>query len=262
MYQILGDKLKNYKIAPIIHDSYQPDIYKYYVKEMIRENWYPKFIIIPINLRVFSPEWDLQPGFQFTDERLFLTYMHTPLAPFIPFMINFGTAGDSVKSDLVFQNAPVYYQTKKVGLAGEFRNTELLKSYETRMKRLTTLFYMAKLNPNQRKLQSLIEIADMLSATPTKVIFYITPIDYQSGSQFLGTDLENQIRENADLITKILNKKDQNIINLSLSLGADQFIWKSEGWFINEHINQSGKAAVVEHVAAMINPVLQPNIEN
>src|SRR5437870_4748332 len=64
--EILGSLLHKYTVGSLHHDSYQAGMYDAYTQYMVKQQFHPSYIIIPVNLRSFSISWDLAPGSQFT----------------------------------------------------------------------------------------------------------------------------------------------------------------------------------------------------
>jgi hypothetical protein len=57
--EILQEQIPEHRIAQVAHPAYQLDLYRAYADYLVRQPHQPEFVIIPINLRAFSPEWDL-----------------------------------------------------------------------------------------------------------------------------------------------------------------------------------------------------------
>ncbi len=252
LYGLVSEKLSPLSLGIIMHDSYQSEIELAYTKEMLKQKYFPKYIIVPINLRSFSPEWDLRPGFQFPDERVFLTYIHTPLEIFIPFFENFQVPEINSFDERIYHSAPVYNGDIFIGTAPQMEDTTHVPEYTDRLKQLMTYFYMNRIHNNHRKLKALVEIARLLKGTKTKVIFYITPIDIDTGNSLLGKDFEGRIAENSKLISKALMPY-AHVINASNMLHTRDFSWKAEGWYANEHLLESGRKILSDKIAKDIN---------
>ena len=71
--EMIQDILPHYSIGRISAAAYNMDLFAEIVKYASYHHHDPKIIIIPINLRSFSPEWDMRPEYQFEKEKLFLT---------------------------------------------------------------------------------------------------------------------------------------------------------------------------------------------
>ena len=69
MAGLLQLRLPNVHVTKITYPSYQSDVYLAYSEYIARKKDHPRFVIIPINLRSFSPEWNLKPHWQFEDEK-------------------------------------------------------------------------------------------------------------------------------------------------------------------------------------------------
>ena len=54
------------------YDAYHIGIYLEYAQYIVAQENLPQVVIIPINLRSFSPEWDMRPEYQFEKEARFL----------------------------------------------------------------------------------------------------------------------------------------------------------------------------------------------
>ena len=71
--EILQGLLPEYKVGEIAHPAYNLDLYLHYVRYILRSAHRPRAIVIPVNMRSFSPEWDLRPGYQFDKVKRTLT---------------------------------------------------------------------------------------------------------------------------------------------------------------------------------------------
>lgn len=251
LYEMVGKKIFPLTLGIIMHDSYQSEIELAYLKEMVKQNYFPKYVIIPINLRSFSPEWDLRPGFQFPDEKVYLDYVHTPLEIFLPFFENFQVPEMNANDEKIYHNAAVYNDDTYIGTAPQLEDTTHVARFEDRLKQLTTYFYMNRISTTHRKLKALVEIGRLLKGTKTKVIFYITPIDIDTGNTSVGKEFEGRIFENANLIINSL-KTYAPVLNLSHTLRAKDFSWRAEGWYTNEHLLQSGREYLSTQIAQVI----------
>ena len=72
--EMLRNLLPTHALGDVVHPAYQLDLYERYVNYLVEHNSQVKAVIIPINMRSFSPEWDLRPTYQFEREKTVLTY--------------------------------------------------------------------------------------------------------------------------------------------------------------------------------------------
>ena len=69
MIDSLSDK---YHVESISGNAYHMDMFLALSKYIIKNLSHPKLIIVPINMRTFSPEWDKRPEYQFEKEKKIL----------------------------------------------------------------------------------------------------------------------------------------------------------------------------------------------
>lgn len=268
--EMLQGLLPNHTMGAVAHPAYQPDLYERYVNYLVKHKSQVKTVIIPINMRSFSPEWDLRPTYQFEREKIILTY-----GPFLStlFYQLFATFGlfDSPISQAEFQAATVFSGDLPAGKVAEFE--ELIGDRDTQaetnptefdyhaglpseneveaLKGTLVYYYMFSLDSRHRKLESLRVIGRLLQTNGITPIFYITPINYQLGEQYLGQTFRERLTENTAVVAQILDEEGVDVLNLVFELEAYNFV-------DTEHLTENGKAYVAEALAAVIKPA-QPD---
>ena len=70
--EMLQELLPQYSMGSIMHEAYNLSNYLHFCRYMIRKEYRPKIVIVPITMRTFSPHWDMRPSWQFEKEKLFL----------------------------------------------------------------------------------------------------------------------------------------------------------------------------------------------
>ncbi len=101
---------------------------------------------------------------------------------------------------------------------------------------------------NHRKIQSLLEIADIFKSTGTRLIFYFTPINYEPKKNYIGNDFETHLKKNIDLFKSALLSRNLTVLDLSMDLPLNAFTWNEE-LYINEHMGEQGRRFVAESLA-------------
>lgn len=256
---ILSDFLKtDYSVGTVGSPAWNSDVYFAHAKFMKKINYAPKYVIVPINLRNFSIPSDLYPAYQFTDDFTYLAYYDTPLYPFISLISNLVMADVNNKYDNLYKNSIVYDGNKPQGKAEFFEKMSDDTPYSERLRKMIIFYYMADLNPKHRKLKSLLEIARLFKNTDSKVIFYVTPIDIETGEKYYGRGFKEQINKNIHVISETLKNEDVVFLDLSSSLKSSNFNWH-EGIggqkYLDEHINNYGKKYVARKLAEVIESV-------
>lgn len=229
---MLKKMIPQYSIASITHPAYHPDVYAAFCQYIVRQKNQPRVIVVPINMRCFSPEWDMNPHYQFVKEKIILEgglrrIFYKPLR-----LLNI--LKEVTRKE--YLETPVYDGNRKVGQIKHIRglNGQFL------------LKYMYSLDERHRKVKSLLKIARLLSKNNIEVIFYLTPIDYQEGEKYFPGRFKKQLTHNTGFLVSLLSK--EGVLDLSMDLTSDYFAWKKKG-SVNEHLNQAGRQYVAEKLA-------------
>lgn len=260
--EILQGMLPEKTIGEISHAAYGMDVYLAYVEYMVERGYTPELLIIPINMRSFSPEWDQRPEYQFVEEKRILQYGNMLVHLFgRPIDIMGGFSTDITQEEYLLTN--VYSGTVPVGQVQEFEDAlgsapleelaaEQFVYYsepteDADQAALLTYYYMYQLTPEHRKVQAMLEIVDLLASSPTEVLFYLTPINVELGEVYLPDAFAQQFARNTGLIVDLLAARDISLIDMTTDLPAFYF---SD----TEHLRQNGKQYVAGALAETIQP--------
>ncbi len=245
--QMLQRLLPEQRITPIAHDAFHLQLYADFCTYIAGKPTRPKLLIVPINLGTMSNYWDKRPEYQFMRFRHFLRHdsalfraLYRPLAVFHALDLTPVSQHD-------FEHVPVYDGDTPVGLMKEFIGEEYLQFSEENMRKQIILRYMSKVTPQHHKLQAMLRIVETDAASDMDVLFYLTPVDYETGNAYLGDRFKEHIAENATVVKSLLEAQGVQPLDLSLDLGADQFCWRSV--YPNEHLNEKGRLYVAERLA-------------
>lgn len=252
--------LPGYRLGILAYPASNPEVY-------LAESFYAdkhskkiEALVIPINMRVFSQEWDSRPVFQFVYSKASLSYYDTPVYPFLRFLITIKAIDLNPISQEEFDNTLIYSGNTAIGKLIDFESIKYLPYSDDNMRRIINYFYMSDLQPNNRQLLALVKLSDMMKDKSMKLFFYLTPIDYQTGNKFLGDQFTKQLKTNTNVIKTVLAKHGVTVLDLSFSLGSSYFGWKgSQYMYINEHLNNTGRLWLAEHIASEVRNLLQKN---
>ncbi len=230
--EMLNDDLEKQSVQGISHPAYNSEMYLTLLRHVTFETYSP-LVVVPINLRSFSPEWDLRPNYQFEKERnllrgnLFWNF-YSNIEP-----MNFNE----------YYNTEVYYEGQIVGTVYELTKKSNPDSIISRNGFI--LHYMQPLKRSHRKLVALEELVKLSEVNNFELLFYITPIDYESANHIEG--FKNRIIENIDEIKSVLD--DSLILDLSFSLEKEFFDYEL---IPNEHLNMNGRARVSKEISDFV----------
>jgi len=251
MPQLLQILLPDTFILKLTHASYEPGIYRSYVEYIAREGYRPAVIIIPVNLRSFSVEWDRQPLWQFEKDKAALSFKDTiwqkfykPLAIFKFF--------DPKISRFDYEQTKVYNANKYAGPAWRFDNPRYKTATDENMRNKLIFRYMSELKAEHRKLVALKEAVRLAKKSGIEPVVYLTPVDCQTGTRYLGPQFLARIRTNAQTVIGALAQEGVPVLDLSCSLGTEYFTWTEDGdgpYYPNEHLRLLGRMFVVKNLA-------------
>lgn len=264
--EILQEFLPEQTIGQVAHPAYNLDLYRHYVDYITTFDPQPETVIIPINLRSFSPEWDRRPAYQFQVEKSVLRYGPLLSTIFYRPLDTFGGFDAPIRGDAFF-DTPVFSGTTVIGQVADFEERlgndpvdaqalDVTSAYnrglpdgneEETLETQLIYYYMGALSPGHRKIQSLLETGRQLKAAGIQPIFYITPINYQLGERFLGETFTRRVAENVARVNRVLRGEDIELLDLTFTLDAYFFV-------DTEHLTENGKAQVAEALAARIEP--------
>ncbi len=271
MASILQELLPNQRIGELSHAAYGMDVYASYITYLLRQKYRPKLIIIPINMRSFSPEWDRRPGYQFTTEKRMLN-MGIPLSKLLGRPLHlFGGYQTDITRD-AFLRSEVNNGGTPVGQVADFedsiglaasvtQDTEKFVYYQELSEnpdypRLLTYYFMNALQPEHRKVRAMVDIVRALRAAGVEVLFYFTPVNAELGDVYIGESFRRQFTTNVNVVKAQLTAagmiEGTNLLDFSYDLAAYFF---SD----TEHLRQPGKLYIAEQLATHIDPAaMQP----
>jgi acetyl esterase/lipase len=263
--EILQEMLPNATVGEIAHPAYNLDLYLHYVRYILRAPRQPRVIIVPVNMRSFSPEWDMRPGYQFEEEKKTLA-LGPVLARVLARPLAILGAFRSPISQAAFLNTTVYNGDTPIGTVAdlervteqdalgelqrdtEFSYHDVLPSEDDAEAMAQALIYRytTRLTPDHRQLRALREIARLCDKAGVQVVFYVTPINYQQGQRFVGDAFRTTLRGKIDLVQSVLaGGTDAPLLDLGFDLEAFAFVDM-------EHLRESGKTYVAEQLALAI----------
>ena len=255
--EYLHDILPQYTVSNAAINSGKMDLYLAAIQYMLRKSYYPKLVIIPINLRSFSPVWDRHSGFQYDREKfyfrhgnIFLDMIYRPLS-----------IDKKIKPSITPQDyfdSRVYNGDQDIGSVGYFRSERFATYSDDKLREKIAARYMMRITKDHHLIQDMREIIRTLRANNIGVLFYITPIDHQTGEEYLGNAFVERLRENIQTIQAILLEAGEPALDISCALDKKEFTWRPDPDFnfMNEHLTESGKL----HVARLLVPAIEQKL--
>ena len=110
---------------------------------------------------------------------------------------------------------------------------------------------MNMISLQDRNIQAMRHVAEVLTEHDITPIFYITPIDAKTAVNYLGGEFIERLLENTKLIKSVLAQSHVPVLDLSTVLSTEYFTWTEEGstaLYPNEHLKQMGRMFVVRNL--------------
>jgi hypothetical protein len=239
------------KTISISHSAYNLRIFLGFIRAIEKMRSRPQCVILPINLRSFSPQWFLNPLLQFACENQLLEeYCINPKIS-IPIIKPIREHPGLFNS---FDSTSVDYPNSEYKTLGEFRELVASKPADEaqsffRLSQIFLFHYMHPLVQNHPLLQALDDILQKLTLMEIKTIIYITPINYQAGLRFTGKDFLSRVALNIKMIYESVarSKADGKIDyrDYSTLLSSECFFSLDNA---TEHLNERGRKILVEQL--------------
>jgi hypothetical protein len=225
----------------------------------------PRCIVLPVNLRSFSPQWSFNPEFRFAEEihladsfvagtlenepRVYRSQdgKHPPARP---------------EEWRCYHDRPVDFPGTPFRKVGDFLRlisapTQCSDEAARRKQALFMFHYMSPLDEGHDKLRALRAAVDVALSAGSALVVYLTPINFQAGIQFAGRGFSERVASNARLIRNSFDRtvagRTAKFLDLSAILGRSMFFDTDSA---TEHLNQAGREHLSREVCAAVNHLL------
>lgn len=253
--EMVEARLPNLKIARITYPAYQAEVYQAYCEFMAQSERKPKAVIIPINIRSFSPVWDLRPQWQFEKLNYFLRHRDPVTRAFFRPLSVFRIVKLTPISMEQFMQAPVYEGDRPVGKVGDFEAMRPEADVDAYYKEQFIYCYMERLTKDHRKLVALRRAVAALQAGGIAPVLYFTPVDYQAGEKLLGKPFAEQLAANIGIIKETLDELGVEALDLSRAVDTENFCYRP--YTVNEHMDEKGRGFVADKIAERVRQLVR-----
>ncbi len=244
----LGDlvtaKFKEWhRLLCISHSAYHMEVYRALLDVLRTTQHKPSLVILPINMRSFSPQWHLEPSWQFDSELGLLEKYLSDSHRAIPFLDSIDTTSEQYEA---FDATDVEYPCTSLDRIGQFRlvisaKPQTAEQFNFRKKQIFIFHYLHKLKTYHPRVRSLAQISRMLREMKIALLCYVTPLNYQAGNRFVGGMFSELVQKNVKVISQSLPSnlgRETQWLDLSMCLGSDQFFNHDDP---TEHLNEHGR---------------------
>lgn len=239
----------------VAHSAYHMEVYYHLIRFIIKHTETPPLIVLPINLRSFSPQWQYYPDYQFRQEIAFLQAAFEGREDYSVFSGEIDI--DSNDAFEEYDQHPVDSLSTLTKI-GEFRlliNAEpkTAAQKQFRYRQIFMLHYLCKLREMNERLRYLTFILNETHQSQSKILIYLTPANYQAGVRFVGSEFERIVAQNVGIIENVISKhkggSDVVFLDEARSFASNLFFQEDNA---TEHLNEAGRkkmaSILVNHV--------------
>jgi hypothetical protein len=261
--QMVDQRLPGLEVVPIAHYAYHMGLYSAYCDTFRRARHRPRAVLVPVNLRSFSPHWTRKPEWQFEKEKYLLRHPGPVSRAFLRPLAVFRAVELNSVSEEEFANIPLYVGSEQIGTAGELEAQESNPppgaDPDTLHRTQFAYRYQYTLTEANPIMRALAAVAMTLRECGIAPVFYVTPIDYERGTRLCGDAFARQVDANVALIESVLARYGATSIDLSRSIGSDVFCYRQQ---VHEHLDQEGRAVVAQILARELEAALAAQEEH
>ena len=259
--KMLSEKLGNkIDVFTVSHTAYHMKVYKSLISALFTTKSKPSLVLLPINLRSFSPQWDFYPSWQFNLEiQVAKKYLSNPRAK----IANINEITVTKPLLQLFHALPVSYPLTDYKKIGQFRkiiasDPKNEKERNFRSRQIFIYHYMHLLIASHPKLVALEDCVWMLDKMKIPVVLYVTPINWQAGERFVGKEFSEIVNLNVDMIRKRLlvymTYSKIRFVDFKELLGSGSFFTEDNA---TEHLNQNGRSLLSEELKSLVLEMLK-----
>lgn len=264
--QMVAERLAHrYQSCVVSYSALRPDGFLALSRVLTLTPARPRLLVLPINIRCFSPQWDWNPAFDFSREIASIdAYCRAPHRG-IPRLIPTNRLPISLWKRWAFNRRRVQYSLGAFNRVGGF--TKLIAkgptdtpAAEFRWRQIFVFHYLYPLSAKHRQLHALRELLRNLKLLDIPVLCYITPLNYQAGARLLGEAFALGVSETVRKVLGLLSEEGGETATASEGARLVMADWSfrlPEGCFFHrneptEHLNEHGRHQLADAIAQLV----------
>lgn len=239
--QMVTENLAPRSVLTLSRSAHNPDIYLPLLRVMAKMRHRPDSIIIPVNLRCFSPQWELSPDWTFDQEKAIITrYLRWRWASIKPV----SNVHYDPEKHAEFDKRSVDYELSDFRSIGNFNNIIATEPSRERSAAIFTYHYTHRLSPLNRRLQNLKECSEIARSIARRVLIYVTPINIEAIERFVGMKAIRIVSDNVETVRGALDQA--NFTSWAGCLSEREFFSED---LATEHLNEMGRREIANRIA-------------
>ena len=247
--RMLKDRLAlQYQTCVVAEDGYHPEVFRVLTEVLLTLPNRPKLVILAINIRCFSPQWDLNPDWQHQDvidgARGFLADptagVPVTLAP-RPSEEDRHRYAATVVSCPGRPEATVAYYLRQIETRPANPEAALERSRD-----IFSFHYLPIAVSQSRRLHSLQALLRRFRQLGCKVLCYVTPVNHEAGGRLLGRQFGESTSSTVATIQRAASAEPWSPNHFTFADWSE--LLPSRSFFHDldptEHLNEEGRIRV------------------
>ena len=239
---MLADALPSKRVLTLAHFAYPPEVFAAYSKVLADAKNAPDTVVLPINLRCFSPSWYRKPEWQFEKEKFLLRNHHDFARAALRPLAVFGYLDLAPVSQAEYEATPVYLDGEATGTVGDYEKRLPTIGDDSSYSAHFMYEYGYSLTEDHPQLVALADAVRQLRAAGIETVCYVTPIDFEHGERVAGAEFAAVVQRNVETIERVLGRADSTPHDWSRRMDSAAFGYEDR---IHEHLNETARAELV-----------------
>jgi hypothetical protein len=251
LVRMVRDLLPDRRIGTVQGSAYGPELFEAFARYAARRPARPPRLLIAINLRSLSPEWEARPEYQFRAEKFRLLHGDLAAAALLRPLNAFKGYSLTPISPGEYRVQPVFREGRPVGRVRDFLPLLVPPPGMTLEEGRFVFRYMNTVTPDSRGVRALRRIAEICREAGMEPRFYVSPVDVETGEREAGPGFRRQVAANVAVLREVLAAEQLRLLDLSARIDAGAFDWR-RNLVPNEHLTERGRADVARELAALL----------
>ncbi len=252
--ELLEDKLRpDIAAVTLSHGAWNPEVYLSIARCFQRLHHRPRLLLLPMNLRCFSPQWAANPKWSFPEVRLaFERFADRGV-------VTRFVEPRPIPSEAweAFDATPVHYGGSGLfDRVGPYRLVIAAKGETAfqqawRRRAIFQFHYMHSLDPAHPRVHALRGLMACLAETRIPAALYFTPINHEGGARHWGERFGSAVREQVDRVTEVVRVSSPAtpVHDFSFAFESSYFLHEDEA---TEHLNERGRARLADTLSVLV----------
>lgn len=249
---LVTEGLQPAQVCSVVGDGYHPGLYRPLVKIVAAAGRPPRLVILPVNLRSFSPQWSEHPLWRHDDLIAAAeSYLAQPSRG-IP-RITTRQREYAIRNDRYLGITCRYIgdsRTQVSEFVSAIRHRHRDPALELlRQRAIFTFHYMFELSQDNKMLKSLVSLIREVKALGALLLVYVTPVNVEAGEHLLGPLFLKTVTRSVGLIEGAVKEAMEGEAGAyhdwATLLPARAFFHMLDP---AEHLNESGRSELSERI--------------